>query len=207
MTDNQSGPDRKKQLLEAARTHFVRDGYAGTPVSSIVKAAGVAQGTFYLYFPNKQALLTELRREVVRDYERTLRQVAAMGAPVDETLARIVVSMAKAVARNLDLERVFREAESSDATLRAAREGRKRLAGQAAELLQSDHSLHVPEPDVTASFVVTLFDHILYEALAYQPDLLDMVVEESLRFTLQGVGVTPERVDELLAQRHRFVLP
>lgn len=206
MTDNQSpGIDRRQQLLDVARKRFVRDGFAKTPVSAIVKAAGVAQGTFYLYFDNKQALITELRREVVRDYERTLRRIASIGAPVDETLARIVVAMADAVARNLDLERVFRQAESGEATLKAAREGRRRLARQAAELLAADHSLAVVDAERTASFVVTLFDHILYEALAYEPDAIDEVVAESLRFTLQGVGVAPERVAELLAQRHAFI--
>ena len=206
MTDNQSpGIDRRQQLLDVARKRFVRDGFAKTPVSAIVKAAGVAQGTFYLYFDNKQALITELRREVVRDYERTLRRIASIGVPVDETLARIVVAMADAVARNLDLERVFRQAESGEATLKAAREGRRRLARQAAELLAADHSLAVVDAERTASFVVTLFDHILYEALAYEPDAIDEVVAESLRFTLQGVGVAPERVAELLAQRHAFI--
>jgi len=206
MTDNQSpGVDRRQQLLDVARKRFVRDGFAKTPVSAIVKAAGVAQGTFYLYFDNKQALITELRREVVRDYERTLRRIASVGAPVDETLARIVVAMADAVARNLDLERVFRQAESGEATLKAAREGRRRLARQAAELLAADHSLEVVDAERTASFVVTLFDHILYEALAYEPDAIDEVVAESLRFTLQGVGVSPTRVAELLAQRHTFI--
>ncbi len=206
MTDNQSpGIDRRQQLLDVARKRFVRDGFAKTPVSAIVKAAGVAQGTFYLYFDNKQALITELRREVVRDYERTLRRIASIGAPVDETLARIVVAMADAVTRNLDLERVFRQAESGEATLKAAREGRRRLARQAAELLAADHSLAVVDAERTASFVVTLFDHILYEALAYEPDAIDEVVAESLRFTLQGVGVAPERVAELLAQRHAFI--
>lgn len=206
MTDNQSPQgDRRQQLLDAARRLFVRQGFAKTPVSAIVKAAGVAQGTFYLYFANKQALITELRREVVRDYERTLRRVASAGLPVDETLARIVVGMAAAVERNLDLERVFREAGSGDATLRAARDGRRRLAAMAAELLASDTALSVVDAEVTAGFVVTLYDHILYEALAYAPDTVDTVVAESLRFVLQGVGVPAARVATLVEARSTFI--
>jgi len=202
MTDNQSVQDspRRQQLLAAARARFVRDGFANTPVSAIVRDAGVAQGTFYLYFDNKQALITELRREVVRDYEGTLRKIAAEGGPVDERLARIIVAMSAAVQRNLSLERVFREAESGESTLRAAREGRRRLAAQAAAMLAADGSLAVVDPERTAGFVVTLFDHILYEAHAYEPDAVDAVVAESLRFTLQGVGVAPQRVAELVAR-------
>jgi len=203
MTDNQSVLDspRRQQLLHAARARFVRDGFAKTPVSAIVRDAGVAQGTFYLYFDNKQALIRELRREVVRDYERTLQRIARGPGAVDERLARIIASMARAVGRNLDLERVFREAESGDATLRAAREGRRRMAQQAAELMAADGTLPLVDAHRTASMVVTLFDHILYEAHAYEPHAVDEVVAESLRFTLRGVGVAHDRVDELVARR------
>jgi AcrR family transcriptional regulator len=40
-------------LAAAAASVFARNGVAATTVSDIVKAAGVAQGTFYLYFDTK----------------------------------------------------------------------------------------------------------------------------------------------------------
>jgi AcrR family transcriptional regulator len=40
-------------LVSAAAQVFAEQGVAGTSVSDIVKAAGVAQGTFYLYFDSK----------------------------------------------------------------------------------------------------------------------------------------------------------
>jgi AcrR family transcriptional regulator len=48
--------DRRTQLLQAARTVFARKGYEEATISEIVRRAGVAQGTFYLYFPGKEAL-------------------------------------------------------------------------------------------------------------------------------------------------------
>src|SRR3954454_7437339 len=50
------GIDRRTQLLEAAPSVFARKGYEEATVSEIVTRAGVAQGTFYLYFPGKEAL-------------------------------------------------------------------------------------------------------------------------------------------------------
>lgn len=210
MTDSQSAPEspvdaraaRRRVLLDVARRRFVAEGYKKTPVSAIVREAGVAQGTFYLYFPNKQAVLAELRREVFRDYAQTLQACAALPAPADERLARVVVEMAAAVARNLDLERVFRHAESAEETLLAARQGRARLAraalvfieeGVAAGTFVGPASLHI------AGFVVTLFDNILYEALSCEPAALPTVVAESLRFVLRGMGVAPARVAALVA--------
>src|SRR4051794_13044383 len=48
--------DRRTQLLSAARTVFAKKGYEDATVSEIVSRAGVAQGTFYLYFPGKESL-------------------------------------------------------------------------------------------------------------------------------------------------------
>jgi len=41
---------RREELVSAAATVFARQGVSGTAVSDIVREAGVAQGTFYLYF-------------------------------------------------------------------------------------------------------------------------------------------------------------
>lgn len=50
------GLDRRAQLLGAARAVFAKKGYEEATVSEIVGRAGVAQGTFYLYFPGKESL-------------------------------------------------------------------------------------------------------------------------------------------------------
>src|SRR3712207_8615846 len=47
---------RREQLLAAARAELAEHGYERTTVSSIATRANVAQGTFYLYFPSKEAL-------------------------------------------------------------------------------------------------------------------------------------------------------
>ena len=195
---------RRAHLLQVARTRFIADGYKKTPVSAIVRDAGVAQGTFYLYFPNKQAVLAELRREVFRDYAMTLKVAASLPVPADERLARVVVGMAAAVQRNLALERVFRLAESAEDTLKAAREGRARLAQTAAEFIEDGVEQGVfagPASMRIAGFVITLFDNILYDVLSVEPDALDEVVADSLRFVLRGMGVSPDRVDALTAAR------
>jgi AcrR family transcriptional regulator len=51
-----AGPGRREQLLTAAREVLATHGYERTTVSSIATRASVAQGTFYLYFPSKEAL-------------------------------------------------------------------------------------------------------------------------------------------------------
>ena len=101
-----------------------------------------------------------------------------------------------------EAERVFKLAESAEETLRAAREGRDRLAGVAEKFLQDglDQGIfRITNPRRTAGFVITLYDHILYEAWVYAPNDIDVIHTDSLRFVLQGVGVPPARVDALVA--------
>ena len=120
----------------------------------------------------------------------------------DERLARVCTAMVEAVARNLELERVFRLAESAEETLRVVREGRERLAGVAEQFIEVGRDtglFRTADPRRTAGFVITLYDNILYEAWVYAPHDIDAIHTASLRFVLQGVGVAPERVDELVA--------
>jgi AcrR family transcriptional regulator len=52
--------ERRTQILEAARDVFARLGYHQATIDHIVAGAGVARGTFYLYFEDKRAVFAEL---------------------------------------------------------------------------------------------------------------------------------------------------
>ena len=58
---NNTGVDsRREQLLDAAVRTLTKAGYSATRVSDIVSEAGVAQGTFYLYFSSKRDIFRQL---------------------------------------------------------------------------------------------------------------------------------------------------
>ncbi len=52
--------ERKDQLLECALRLFAERGYYSTSVAGIIRRAGVARGTFYLYFHNKRDIFQQL---------------------------------------------------------------------------------------------------------------------------------------------------
>jgi AcrR family transcriptional regulator len=52
--------ERRKQILDSALEEFSESGYYATKVSMIVARAGIAQGTFYLYFKDKRSIFEEL---------------------------------------------------------------------------------------------------------------------------------------------------
>jgi AcrR family transcriptional regulator len=51
---------RREQLLKVAQDVFAKRGYTRTTVDDIVLEAGVARGTFYLYFDDKRDAFAEL---------------------------------------------------------------------------------------------------------------------------------------------------
>lgn len=56
---------RPQQILDAAFHEFGSRGLAGARLDDIAKRAGVAKGTIYLYFPNKEALFREMVRTTI----------------------------------------------------------------------------------------------------------------------------------------------
>ncbi|MGM0424160.1 MAG: TetR/AcrR family transcriptional regulator [Thermodesulfobacteriota bacterium] len=58
-TESRSGKknDKYQQILEAAIKIFARQGYFNSTISQIAREAGVADGTIYLYFKNKDDIL------------------------------------------------------------------------------------------------------------------------------------------------------
>jgi AcrR family transcriptional regulator len=59
--------ETRLRVLDAAMAEFRRAGVQAAQVEDIVRAAGVARGTFYLHFPTKDHVLLE---SVCRDQER-----------------------------------------------------------------------------------------------------------------------------------------
>jgi len=68
---------RRTELLDAAERLFLADGVAATNVDAIVAAAGVAKGTFYLYFNAKEDLLPALRARYVEALAETVSAAVA----------------------------------------------------------------------------------------------------------------------------------
>jgi len=58
---------RRAELASAAASVFAQRGVANTAVSDIVKAAGVAQGTFYLYFESKDDVILAVVERMVEE--------------------------------------------------------------------------------------------------------------------------------------------
>jgi len=64
-----------RDLVDAARQVLGRKGYHGTKVVDIARAAKVGVGTFYLYYPTKEAVFLELVEDAVAFLKTELDRV------------------------------------------------------------------------------------------------------------------------------------
>ena len=71
------GATKRERILRAAIDVFAQNGYFNAKVSDIAKAAGVADGTIYLYFDGKEDLLVNIFREHTRNYLQSLERELA----------------------------------------------------------------------------------------------------------------------------------
>jgi AcrR family transcriptional regulator len=64
-TQKERNAETRRRLLSAAREVFAEKGYPHASVPDIVKRAGRAQGSFYLHFHNKEAVLQALLEDAM----------------------------------------------------------------------------------------------------------------------------------------------
>ena len=83
---------RRDQLLAAARAVLAEHGYERTTVSSIAGRANVAQGTFYLYFPSKEALPGALAVEMCSAIGEATDAAVAGETELDAAIEAIVAA-------------------------------------------------------------------------------------------------------------------
>ena len=96
-TDHAPSPheeeSRRARLVKAADRVLRAKGYGETTIEDIVSEAGVAKGTFYLYFNNKQELFLEVLRRAVRALEEHLEEALDGVAPADRLKRRALSYM------------------------------------------------------------------------------------------------------------------
>ncbi|HEY4015124.1 MAG TPA: TetR/AcrR family transcriptional regulator [Polyangiaceae bacterium] len=146
--------DKRERILAAAVRVFAKKGFHATRVSEVARAAGVADGTIYLYFRSKEELLVSLFEDRV---ERLLAFLEtelprARGAP--KKLRRVIEIQLGLLEGERDLAevvtvilrqstRLMKEYAAPKFTAYLDAIGRVVADGQAAGEIRSDVSPHL----------------------------------------------------------------
>ena len=79
-----------KQIIDAAVVAIAENGYHQAQVSKIAKQAGVADGTIYLYFKNKEDILISVFQEKMGVFVDNLQYIIKNGSSSSEKLAQMI---------------------------------------------------------------------------------------------------------------------
>ncbi|WP_432942734.1 TetR family transcriptional regulator [Kribbella sp. CA-253562] len=121
------GPDTRGEILRAARESFAGNGFAGTSLRGVARAAGVDAALVHHYFGGKDELFVEAMALPIDP-----RQVAAtiVGGPRDE-LGRRIVTVFLGVWESADgqqrMKALLRSMVSSDQVAQLMRDGMTRM--------------------------------------------------------------------------------
>ncbi len=85
-TRRQRVEEKEQAIIAAARAEFQKHGFEKAKIAGIAKLAGVAEGTVYLYFENKNALLMAVATEF---YGRLTDDAAEGIKGLEETVERL----------------------------------------------------------------------------------------------------------------------
>jgi AcrR family transcriptional regulator len=89
--------DRRQAIIDAALDEFVDRGYAATRLDDVAKRAGVAKGTIYLHFKDKQALFEELVRTALVPLISRLAAPPSAGGSARAAMERFAETFAREV--------------------------------------------------------------------------------------------------------------
>lgn len=89
---------RRAAIIAAGLDEFTARGFAATRLDDVAKRAGVAKGTIYLHFKDKEALFQELVRTALVPLIGNLMTVPAAGGSVREILERFAETFVRDVA-------------------------------------------------------------------------------------------------------------
>ena len=183
------GQRTRQRLLDAAEQVFGALGYHDASIVKITEAAGVGQGTFYLYFATKKDVFDELVRDLNHRVRRAMSEASAKGKTRLEAELLGFGAYFRFTAEHPALYRIIRQAEFvSPEMLQFHYE--KLGGGYTEALREAKASGEVGEidPEVSAW------------ALMAAGEMLGM------RYILWGDGAVPKRVERELARIIRCVL-
>jgi len=117
--------DKRARILEAAVRVFADRGFFNATVAEIARAAGVADGTIYLYFKGKDDLLLQLFEEKMAELLASAQAALAEETDAPARLKRFILHHFLAVEKNPELAAVLIvELRQSAQALRPAEKAR-----------------------------------------------------------------------------------
>lgn len=202
---------REDSLLKSATRCFARKGYHATGVSDIIEAAGVARGTFYLYFKSKQEIFSRVLDDFIAYLGGQIRTIElgsgiAPAAQMRANVERLVDAILK---RPEPAKIVFNEAVGQSPEI----DGKlKNFYGNLIQMIESSLNKGISlglvrgvNPTAAACIVVGSFRELMVQRIVFRNMRLprEAIVDSLIDAVLGGLGAGSFQHSEELCSTRR----
>ncbi len=186
--------DRRTAILRAAREVLAAKGLEATRISEIVARAGVAQGTFYLYFPSKTSLVLALTEDMKAETMVAIQGVLETATSFADIVADGVRATLLVMGRYRDVLGLIHSRFAMSETADICEEMDKPFYGFVSAMIRQAQEAgvisHTVEPDIAARLVVGLIEYAAHECYVMQPQApIEAYINEVTRFIQSALGV------------------
>ena len=164
-------PVRRAQLLRAARKVFRAKGYDGASVDEIVREAGVAKGTFYLYFPSKRDAAVSLRDGLMETMAQAVAAAMESRTSFEDRLESLIAASFKVARKNTDLFRLaFIGADETHPEMHSESPEHASFLRAITDLFRDAvdaGEMEAMDPEIAARLATGLLQHAMIEAFVF----------------------------------------
>lgn len=177
-------------IVDAAARILVKDGYDAFTTNRVADKAGVSIGSLYQYFPNKDALLSELMRRHTNDLEAGITTMAehAQRAPLAEFVRAAIEHNVRSHLIDPVLHRVLSDEVPRLGKLDWQADFAKRMSARVKAALEARRTeLAVADIDVAVYLVTRTVEAVVHNGVTERlADLKSGVLAEELTRMLAG---------------------
>jgi AcrR family transcriptional regulator len=190
----------KDLIVDAAIEVFGRSGFQKARVSDIVGLAGVAQGTFYLYFPSKEAVFRHICSIFMERFTEVFRTTSELfeGATEKEIESRVADFIRELLVIYKDNRKIaeilFREGIGHGGLFKEIYEDIYlyflKLIEERIKVGRGRGILGFPDPKKAAVFMLGLFERSVFYFLSMNHDLDEEALSRAMAsFILHGLSL------------------
>lgn len=195
MSARKTKTERRSELLHAARDVFVEKGFGAASVDDIVARAGVARGTFYLYFHDKRAVFEALVDDFLSRISACVKSIE-LGADATPAVDQLRANIRRVVALSLGEPTIVKLAlfdatgldPDLDEKLHGYYEALRTLIAESLELGQQLGMVRDGDRRVMVAVGLGGLKEVLVDAVRGQVDAdVEAITDEIMRFLASGL--------------------
>jgi AcrR family transcriptional regulator len=205
-----SKSERRQQILSVARDVFARRGYHQTTIDDIALQAGVARGTFYLYFEDKRAIFSDLIDRFASQLTMAIVRIVTddpQRPVVEQVRENIRAIIATCLMERSMTKVLFTDAAGIDPAFdRKLQAFYDTVVQLLVESLKDGQALGIVdegEPRVLAHLTIGALKELLYQAvtLGYSEESAEVLTQQMYSFLSSGYLRVGQRVEPARKRR------